>query len=40
MHTRVILLNAYMSDSLKCKHTCDPVKYIPVILLNAYTCDC
>ena len=31
MHTHVILLNAYMCDSVKL-HT-------PVILLNAHTCD-
>ena len=31
MHTPVILLNAYMCDSVKCIHS--------VIPLNAYMCD-
>ena len=46
MHTCVILLNAYMSDSVErihvqlCKiHVCDPLMHTCVILLNAHTCD-
>ena len=46
MHTHVILLNAYMCDSVECIHVqlckihvCDPLMHTCVILLNAYTCD-